>query len=192
MEEATWCDDLGDEFLCDTQGCHFRLDQNQWAGRKPLIGGRSRENLQDPAQGVQGETRQGAGSRGACRKWDMECGGDISQVGWRWLDWLTPWGQHHPQCLNEEFPAHRIRKQLSLGLAELLAGRCHRWQHGCPAVGTDMRPSRGMPSHKKEQLMISKMCTKQPQSQQGTLQNSNKLISSCCTSTQPCSACPGT
>jgi len=61
VEEATWCDDLGDEFLCDTQGCHFRLDQNQWAGRKPLIGGGSRENLQDPAQGVQGETRQEQG-----------------------------------------------------------------------------------------------------------------------------------
>lgn len=74
--------------------------------------------------------------------WD---GDDLSSV--------TPWGQHHPQCLNEEFPAHKIRNQPSLGLAELLAGRCHCWQHGCPAAGAGVLLSRGMPSHKKEQLI---------------------------------------
>lgn len=76
-------------------------------------------------------------------------------------------------------------KQLSQRQSGLLAGRCLLWQHGCPAAWAGVQLLRGMPSCKKEQLMLSEAVTKQPHSQWGVLQNSNELSTPCSASAQP-------
>lgn len=94
-------------------------------------------------------------------------------MGWvKWSQEAGPFGTHLIQG-DLNFQAHEIGNQTSQRLSGLLAGRCLLWQHGCPAAGAAVRLLCGMPSCKKEQLMLSKAATKKLHSQWGVLQNSN-------------------
>lgn len=107
----------------------------------------------------------GAGECPACRL----------QMGWEErFQGAGAFGPHLTQGAPN-FKAHEVGKQLSQSLPRLLAGRSLLWQHGCPAAGAATQLLCGVPSGKKEQLMLSRATTKKPHSQQGVLQNSDEL-----------------
>lgn len=107
------------------------------------------------------------------------------------------WGHHqlgHPQLLLHP-RVHQSLAALALGgvrmsvtLSEEPAWLC--WQHSHPAARAGVWLSRRTSRQKKEQLMLCKMGTKKPQSQQGALRNSNELSISCGASAQPCCSLP--
>lgn len=108
-----------------------------------------------------------------------------------WDEWSQGAGPFGTQLIQGDlnFQAHKMGNQLCQRLSRLLAERCLLWQHGCPAAGAGARLLSGMPSCKKEQLMLSKEATKKPHSQWGVLQNSNELSTPAPPAPSPTAAC---